>query len=407
MTTRFFKVVALAAFLLFSVKSQACTTVIFSGKATLSGKPVMLKNRDTGELNNRLELFKGPSFHFVGLVNSPRRNPGEVWAGVNEKGFCIMNTASYNFKEDDIPADKMDGEGILMFKALGICETVEDFELFLSEYPKPMYVEANFGVIDANGGAAYFEVNNTRWVKYDVNDPETAPDGYRVVTNFCRAGRKENYQGWERFLTASAVMEELPRDENNLYDVDHNILINSLCRSYRHEFLGLKNIDGFDVFIDRDFIPRKSTASAVVFEGVRPGENPSHTLMWSLLGYPAVSVAVPVLVGNDDIIPEYLKKTADSRNSELCSTALKLKDGNIFRFKVSSGANYFDASAVRKMIPLAVSVENFINEDFESIYVPWEKGEISDESFYDTYIVKSKSYYRKYLDAFGCFLKND
>lgn len=40
-----------------------------------------------------------------------------------------------------------------MRKALRVCKTVQDFEHFLDTLPRPMRVEANFGVIDAYGGA--------------------------------------------------------------------------------------------------------------------------------------------------------------------------------------------------------------------------------------------------------------
>ena len=156
---------------LISIPSFACTSVIISSKATASGKPLMMKNRDTGELNNRIEYFRGHIYSFIGLVNSPSEG-GEIWTGTNSAGFSIMNTASYNIKDDDIPESRMDKEGELMFRALGICATVKDFEYFLDNISKPYGVEANFGVIDASGGAAYYEVNNNKWVKYDVNDSE-------------------------------------------------------------------------------------------------------------------------------------------------------------------------------------------------------------------------------------------
>ena len=40
-----------------------------------------------------------------------------------------------------------------MKMALEPCKTLEDFEKMLNDLPKPLGVEANFGVIDANGGA--------------------------------------------------------------------------------------------------------------------------------------------------------------------------------------------------------------------------------------------------------------
>ena len=140
----------------------------------------MLKHRDTGELNNRMQWFNGPSFNFIGLVNSSSKG-GEVWAGHNSAGFCIMNTAAYDFKDDDVSADLMDKEGILMFEALGKCADLADFERMLDSLPKPWGVEANFGIIDAKGGAAYYEINNHSYKRYDVSEE---PQGYMVVTNF-------------------------------------------------------------------------------------------------------------------------------------------------------------------------------------------------------------------------------
>jgi hypothetical protein len=86
---------------------RACTSIIVSGKATADGRPVMFKNRDTDCLDNRVERYQGKNYAFIGLVNAPRKT-GEVWAGINEAGFCIMNTASYNIKDDNVPDKQMD-----------------------------------------------------------------------------------------------------------------------------------------------------------------------------------------------------------------------------------------------------------------------------------------------------------
>ena len=63
-----------------SIAAFPCTSFIISGKATPSGKPLMFKHRDTGELNNRIAHFQGEKYAFMGLVNSPMLD-GEVWAG--------------------------------------------------------------------------------------------------------------------------------------------------------------------------------------------------------------------------------------------------------------------------------------------------------------------------------------
>ena len=135
-----------------AVPALACTSVIISGKVRADGKPVMFKHRDTS--------FQGEKYAFIGLVNTDVPLEKEVWAGTNSAGFSIMNTATYDLKEDDVPADQMDKEGYLMYRALEICVTVEDFEHFIDTLSKPMGVEANFGVIDAKGGAVYYEMDN-------------------------------------------------------------------------------------------------------------------------------------------------------------------------------------------------------------------------------------------------------
>lgn len=65
---------------------------------------------------------------------------------------------------------------------------------------------------DTKGGAAYYEICNYSWVKFDVNDSSVAPEGYMYYTNFSRSGVEGEYHGWERFLTAGDIMKTIPRD---------------------------------------------------------------------------------------------------------------------------------------------------------------------------------------------------
>ena len=192
------------------VVAEACTSVIISAAASSDGRPLMWKHRDTGTLDNRLEHFKGEKYSFVGLVNSTEGPLGkEVWMGSNTAGFSIMNTASYCLKNDDVPASEMDREGAVMYRALEICATLSDFEHFLDTLTRPMGVEANFGCIDAFGGAAYYETWNDGYVKRDVTEME---DGYCVVTNFSVTGRREDWKGVERYETASRIFARQKRN---------------------------------------------------------------------------------------------------------------------------------------------------------------------------------------------------
>lgn len=247
------RVVSILLLVLVSLPALCCTSVIISGKVRADGKPVMMKNRDTSHPTNDMHWFQGEKYSFIGLVNTDVPLREEVWAGINSAGFCIMNTATYDLKDDDVPAEEMDREGYLMYRALEVCATVEDFEHLLDTLSRPMGVEANFGVTDAQGGAVYYEVDNWRVrARYDVNEEEK---GYRVVTNFTTEGRVEDRKGVDRYEKASQLLSEtcIPISE-----WDHDFLINKISRS------------GAPIL-------RPITTASVVFE---------NGVMWVSLGQP-------------------------------------------------------------------------------------------------------------------------
>ena len=294
---RYSRLLFLSAALFISVQAFCCTSVIISGNARADGRPVMLKHRETGELNNRMQWFKGPEYNFIGLVNSSSKG-GEVWAGHNSAGFCIMNTAAYNLKDDDVPESFMDKEGELMFKALGVCADLRDFERLLDNLPKPWGVEANFGIIDAFGEAAYYEVNNHSYKRYNVSEE---PEGYMVVTNFTRSGRVADRKGVDRFEKASEIMKGL-----DVSTAGHKELFNGISRSGKP-------------------ILRDITSSGMVFEGVLPNEDPNLTVAWTILGCPSTCIYIPLKVFESDHIPAFMKEYKDGDNAQICSQALVIK----------------------------------------------------------------------------------
>jgi len=257
----------------------------------------MLKHRDTGELNNRMQWFKGPVYNFIGLVNSSSKG-GEVWSGHNSAGFCIINTATYDLKDDDVPSSLMDKEGILMYMALGRCADLRDFERMLTELPKPWGVEANFGIIDSKGEAAYYEVNNHSFKRYDVADE---PGGYMVVTNFTRSGRPADRKGVDRFEKATEIMSGI-----DISTADHVTLFNSISRSGKP-------------------IIRDISSSALVFEGTLPEEDPSLTVAWTILGCPSTCVYIPLKVFDSDHIPSFMKEYRGGDEAQICSQSLVIK----------------------------------------------------------------------------------
>lgn len=376
-----------------------CTSGIITGKLTKDGRPLLFKHRDTGEMNNRVEYFFGPKFGFLALVDSP--SPGGVaWTGSNEKGFCIINTASYNLKDDNVEDSMMDKEGEVMYKALGVCESLNDFENFLDTLSRPMGVEANFGVIDAMGGAAYYEVNNYSWTKFDVNNPDVAPDGYYIVTNFSFSGRENEGMGYIRNLSANKIMKERAKKSR----IDAQWIFDNISRSFYNAQLDmdLRNdkVVANGWFVDQDFIPRKSSSASVVFQGVLPGENPGMTVMWTVLGYPPLGVAVPVFMKLADKAPSYISKTADSDNAEFCNMALRVKK-NVFSIKRGNGNKYFNFGLLYNKKGTGYSqqlskTENYIFKVFNDNISTWRKDGVTADAitpFYDEYYGKVKSVY--------------
>ena len=63
---------ALVAVLAVVLAVDACTSAIVSGKLTANGRPLMWKNRDTNDLNNRVERIKAHDglMEFVALFDA-------------------------------------------------------------------------------------------------------------------------------------------------------------------------------------------------------------------------------------------------------------------------------------------------------------------------------------------------
>lgn len=371
---------------------------------------MMFKHRDTGELNNRIAYFNGPKYSFIGLVNSPMLD-GEVWAGMNEMGLCIMNTASYNLREDTLDCP-MDREGEMMYHVLGNCANLSEFESWLETYPQPWGVEANFGVIDAQGGAAYYEMNNHSWIKYDVNKE---PMGYRVVTNFSFAGRYEDYEGYERYLTASAIMKEAFTSSHQMKATE---AINLFSRQYRHELMGVHYTphNAPQLVVDQDFIPRRQTSAVIVFEGVTRQQHPRHTLMWTVLGYPTCAVAIPLVL--HPYLPPYMQARDQSAtsghglHSELCDLAMRIKDQWVFPLHISNGNRYIalqnilcDQPSAPSLLSCVHSVEKSIVAAFEPLYLDWCQGDISDKEFYKQYQRLVSFWFDQYKETFARYIQ--
>lgn len=307
----------------------SCTIAVISGKYTADGRPLLWKNRDTWAVNNKIMFFHGEKYDFIALVNSHDKSGKSVWIGVNSAGFAIMNSASYNLNLGDTV--KQSGlEGHLMKKALSTCATVEDFENLLKSLPKPTRLEANFGVIDANGGAALFELSNYKYVKFDANDPKVAPFGYIIRGNYSFTGKfGPESSGYIRYNTVNelfynAVATNSMNAKFIIQDVTRE-LYNSLTKDDLYKkFRNIpENTPTFTWF--HDFVPRRLSASSVVIQGVKKGENPALATMWAVVGFPLTSIVVPLWVDGQNDLPQIVKYDPKFNDSPVCHAALLLK----------------------------------------------------------------------------------
>ncbi|OQC36706.1 MAG: Acyl-coenzyme A:6-aminopenicillanic acid acyl-transferase [Bacteroidetes bacterium ADurb.Bin041] len=307
-------------FFIFSKSVYCCTTAVISGKATNDGRALIWKLRDTDYLKNYVKQFPAEDgkYAFIGIVNSVDSVGNEVWGGNNEVGFAIMNSASFNVNLDDSVKVK-DKEGFFMKKALETCKTLEDFENLLSNSQKPMGLAAHFGVIDAKGGAAFYEVNNYTWTKYDANDPNVAPEGYILRTNFSETGKPNVGYGFVRLQTA----EQLFTETTNEKTLDYRSVIQNFSRclynpitknNYKEMY---ENEPASNRFIHSDnLITSYGSASCIVIQGVKDNELPQFTTMWTMIGYPNTCIALPLWISESEL-PNTIIYNDSLKNSKL------------------------------------------------------------------------------------------
>ena len=313
-----------------STASDACTTAVISGKATVDGRPLLWKNRDTSNIHNEVILLEDGKLRVIGVVNAGSRN--SVLMGVNEAGFCIENSLSKDLKISE--KTKGPGNGALMKQALQTCKTIADFKKLLDQTNQTgRRTIANFGVIDANGGAALFETGPKSYTMFDANNPVDAPQGYIVRSNFATTARdlptnptaKEvgSIYSAERYTQACSRLDSQKTDGISAAYIIRNMtrdLSNKAGKPYPGSVNSTAKPLPASISTDNT-ISRSTTVSAVVIHGVKPGENPDLSTMWTILGNPSFSIAVPCWVN----VSKVAEPLTDKKGGELGEIAIILR----------------------------------------------------------------------------------
>lgn len=322
------------------VSALACTSAIVSGSRTVSGRPLLWKHRDTSNANSRIAYIPAGEgeLAYVGLFNANDPHNRQAWMGMNEAGFAVMNTASYNILPKGVKAG--DREGFVMAKALKVCRTVDDFARLLDSLPRPMGVEANFGVIDALGNGAYFETGNDSYVRFDLRDAE---NGILVRTNHSLSGRPGEGSGYMRQANALHLLTPAAMDGK----VTPELLTEHLSRSFYRDDIGHDMLaDSVQIIEDLDYIPRYTSVATVVVEGMIPADTlpakdqvAREYIMWTGLGYPPVAEIMPVWMRADGVNPA-LQGQGKNNHAPLADQA-QAKRLDIFSTRVRQGKKRF------------------------------------------------------------------
>lgn len=307
---------------------EECTVGVASGRATSDGRPMIWKTRDAKAINNEVCFNDSGRYKYVAVFSAgATKSP---WMGVNEKGFAILNSLSTDLAvKGDRSAFRQNGT--FMHRALSTCADVAEFQRLLDRTNiTGRKTGANYPVLDAKGNAAIFETGNTVYWKFDATDSVVAPDGYILRTNFTHNGGGNG--GIERFHRTTELMKDF-------YQTDR-ISFKEILRTQMRDFV---DAEGHPITLpfQQRWVPstpigyvqcnksicRPSSVSAAVIQGVLPGENPLLSTMWTMLGQPAASIAVPYWpVGRTPDLAD------GEKTAPLCDLSLKIK-ALLFDFK--------------------------------------------------------------------------
>ena len=360
--------------------SFACTIGAFSAQATQSHRPLLWKNRDIPNPDQAVYFFTDGIYRYLGLVYADDSN--RVWAGINEKGFAIMNSTSGNIGSG---AGSGPDDGEVMKYALKNCATIEEFQYFLdSTNLTGRKTPSNFGVMDSTGEAAIFETGGYKYVRCDAANESL---GFLIRANFSLSGDSSRMTGYERYVRGTQLATA--GYQNGILDAQY--IFEKIVRD-----LGGPEFDPYPLpYYDTvgsfpfGFLPttatinRRTTRASVVIVGsslkvleaypgtasgridpwssrkTRPlaGRPDSGSWMWTILGEPCVGIAVPVFF-SAQAVPEPISGPGLPK---ICAAAKSLKE--YVYCDLGNGVNTFLLAMVyQKFVPLEAEIFNQTQE---------------------------------------------
>lgn len=268
------------------VHTLACTTVIVGPQASKSGKPMIWKQRDTGNPSNVIAYIPATetTLAYTALFNSDDVGRRASYGGQNTAGFAIVNNMSYNLATSEYDARN----GTVMRLALESCSSVDEFEKFIRNM-SPRRCSSNFAVLDSTGACAYIEAADSTVVRYDVQ-----PDGWLVRTNFSFAGDEDGPSGYARYESANFLIS------HHRGKFDSAFFIDGMGRSFYNDVLGYDASGAVRrrFVYDEDFIARPTTSASLCVDG---------DVIWAAVGYTPGAMMIPFSVADGENIPACIK----------------------------------------------------------------------------------------------------
>ena len=315
-------------------ESLACTSAIVTAQRSSEGVPLLWKHRDSKSGDTRVEYFTGGKYNYTAIVTN-KVGSNAAYAGINETGFGIINTATRNLQASPIEEQKACprkevGWNSMWHYALRNCATVDEFEEFIRSTKRKHKFGTNFAVADASGAVAYFEIGDLYYHRYDATDRK---EGFDVRSNFSFAGIEEKRGvSTRRYDVIMKEMQAYVGKFTPQQFVDYS-------RSFNSCAYGDVLANNDEYVCSNHTVPRHSTTG--VFVIVCDAKCPR---MLITIGHTVSGTVVPIYVQAERNIPECVKGNA----MYLLSKEFKKKA----YIKEAAGRRVLQKDVVRKVLKI-------------------------------------------------------
>ena len=320
-------------FVVAQIDASACTSAAVSAARSSEGVPLLWKHRDSKFSNTRVDYVSGGKYAYTAVVPNNDEYRGSIYAGINEKGLAFMSLTTYSLpcatEEEWKACTRKNAKGSMQRLGLRNCATVDEFEDMLRTTKRKNKYNSNIGVADGTGAAAYFEIWDLGYRRYDVSERE---EGFDVRANFSFADTlKGKRNASERRY--NLIMKEMSAHKGKFTPQQ----LIGYSRSYNSIKFGnvLENNDKY--YCANHTVPRSSTVGAFVM--VCDAKCPRMLVM---NGHSVSSLAVPVYVQAGTNIPKCVHGDA----MRLLSNDFKAKA----YIKTKSGRNRLNKEVVRAVL---------------------------------------------------------